>query len=64
MSTKNLSSTCTDGWEYVFHSTASTSEENITMKFSNWLTTAGTGTIPVPYINASYTTLYGALSSS
>ncbi len=37
----------TDGWEYVFHITAPTSEENLAMKFDNWLKTGGGGTIPV-----------------
>ncbi len=37
----------TDGWEYVFHITAPTSEQNLAMKFSNWLQTDGSGTIPV-----------------
>jgi hypothetical protein len=37
----------TDGWEYVFHITAPTSEENLAMKFNNWLKTGGGGTIPV-----------------
>lgn len=35
------------GWEYVFHITAPMSEENLAMKFSNWLKTGGGGTIPV-----------------
>ncbi len=37
----------TDGWEYVFHITAPTSEENLAMKFNDWLKTGGGGTIPV-----------------
>jgi hypothetical protein len=36
-----------DGWEYVFHITAPTSEPNLAMKFSDWLKTGGGGTIPV-----------------
>jgi hypothetical protein len=36
-----------DGWEYVFHITAPTSEENLAMKFSDWLQTGDDGTIPV-----------------
>jgi hypothetical protein len=36
----------TDGWEYVFHITAPMSEENLAMKFSDWLRTGGGGTIP------------------
>ncbi len=37
----------TDGWEYVFHITAPSSEENLAMKFNDWLRTGGGGTIPV-----------------
>lgn len=37
----------TDGWEYVFHITAPTSEEKLAMKFSDWVKTSGEGTIPV-----------------
>ncbi len=37
----------TDGWKYVFHITAPMSEENIAMKFNDWLKTGGGGTIPV-----------------
>ncbi len=37
----------TDGWEYVFHITAPMSEENLAMKFNDWLKTGGGGTIPV-----------------
>lgn len=37
----------TDGWEYVFRITAPTSEENLAMKFSDWVKTGGGGTIPV-----------------
>lgn len=37
----------TDGWEYVFHITAPTSEQDIAMKFSDWLKTGGGGSIPV-----------------
>lgn len=36
-----------DGWEYVFHITAPTSEPNLAMKFSDWLETGGDGEIPV-----------------
>lgn len=36
-----------DGWEYVFHITAPTSEPNLAMKFSDWLETDGDGIIPV-----------------
>ncbi len=36
-----------DGWEYVFHITAPTSEQDLAMKFSDWLQTDGDGTIPV-----------------
>lgn len=36
-----------DGWKYVFHITAPTSESNLAMKFSDWLRTGGGGTIPV-----------------
>jgi hypothetical protein len=36
-----------DGWKYVFHITAPTSESNLAMKFSDWLMTAGSSTIPV-----------------
>ena len=36
-----------DGWEYVFHITAPTTEQNLAMKFSNWLRTGGGGTIAV-----------------
>lgn len=39
--------TFADGWEYVFHITAPMNEENIAMKFSDWLRTGGGGTIPV-----------------
>lgn len=37
----------TDGWVYVFHITAPTSEANLAMKFNDWLRTGGGGTIPV-----------------
>jgi methionine-rich copper-binding protein CopC len=36
-----------DGWKYIFHITAPTNEQNLAMKFSNWLKTGGGGTIPV-----------------
>jgi len=36
-----------NGWEYLFHITTPTSEENLQMKFSNWQRTGGGGTIPV-----------------
>jgi hypothetical protein len=36
-----------DGWKYVFNITAPTSESNLAMKFSDWLMTAGSSTIPV-----------------
>lgn len=36
-----------DGWKYVFHITAPTSEQDLAMKFSDWLQTGGGGTIPV-----------------
>lgn len=36
-----------DGWKYVFHVTASSSEQNLAMKFSDWLRTDGSGSIPV-----------------
>ncbi len=39
--------TFSGGWEYVFHITAPTSEQNIAMKFNDWLRTGGSGTIPV-----------------
>lgn len=39
--------TFTDGWEYVFHITAPMTEQNLAMKFSDWLRTGGGGTIPV-----------------
>jgi hypothetical protein len=39
--------TFTDGWEYVFHITAPSSEQDLSMKFSDWLRTEGSGTIPV-----------------
>lgn len=45
--TATANGTFTDGWEYVFRITAPTSEENIAMKFSDWLRTEGSGTIPV-----------------
>ncbi len=35
----------TDGWEYVFHITAPTSEEKVAMKFNDWLKTGGGGSI-------------------
>lgn len=35
------------GWEYVFHITAPMNEENLAMKFDDWLRTGGGGTIPV-----------------
>lgn len=35
------------GWKYVFHITAPTSEQDLSMKFDNWLQTGGSGTIPV-----------------
>lgn len=37
----------TDGWKYVFHVTVPTSEQNLAMKFNDWLKTGGGGTIPV-----------------
>jgi len=39
--------TFADGWKYVFHITAPTSEPNLAMKFDDWLRTGGGGTIPV-----------------
>lgn len=36
-----------DGWKYVFHITAPTTEQNIAMKFSDWVRTGGGGTLPV-----------------
>jgi hypothetical protein len=36
-----------DGWKYVFHVTAPMNEDNIAMKFNNWLRTGGGGIIPV-----------------
>lgn len=36
-----------DGWKYVFHITAPTSEPDLAMKFSDWLRTGGGGTIAV-----------------
>lgn len=36
-----------DGWKYVFHITAPTSEQEVSMKFNDWLKTGGGGTIPV-----------------
>lgn len=36
-----------DGWKYVFHITAPTSEQNVAMKFNDWFKTGGGGTIPV-----------------
>jgi hypothetical protein len=35
------------GWEYVFHITAPMDEQDLAMKFTNWLQTGGNGTIPV-----------------
>jgi hypothetical protein len=35
------------GWKYVFHITAPSTEQNLTMKFSDWLQTGGGGTIAV-----------------
>jgi hypothetical protein len=35
------------GWEYVFHITAPMDEQDMSMKFDNWLRTGGNGTIPV-----------------
>lgn len=35
------------GWEYVFHITAPMDEQDLSMKFDNWLRTGGNGTIPV-----------------
>jgi len=45
--TATANGTFTDGWEYVFHITVPTSEQNVAMKFSNWLQTGSTGIIPV-----------------
>ena len=39
--------TFADGWEYVFNITAPMDEQNIAMKFSDWLQTDGNDTIPV-----------------
>lgn len=36
-----------DGWKYVFHITAPTLENKLSMKFSNWLSSVGSSTIPV-----------------
>lgn len=36
-----------DGWKYIFHITAPTIEKKLSMKFSNWLSTVGSSTIPV-----------------
>jgi hypothetical protein len=45
--TATANGTFADGWEYVFHITAPTSEQDMSMKFSNWLRTTGSSTIPV-----------------
>ena len=39
--------TFADGWEYVFNITAPMDEQNISMKFNDWLQTDGSATIPV-----------------
>lgn len=39
--------TFANGWEYVFHVTAPTSEQKLAMKFSDWMQTDGSGVIPV-----------------
>jgi len=36
-----------DGWEYIFHITVPTNEQNLAMKFSDWFNTAASSTIPV-----------------
>ena len=36
-----------NGWEYVFHITAPSNEQDLYMKFSNWAKTGGGGSIPV-----------------
>jgi hypothetical protein len=36
-----------DGWAYLFHITAPEDEENLAMKFDDWLRDGGGGTIPV-----------------
>lgn len=45
--TATANGTFADGWEYIFNITAPTSEENLSMKFSDWLKTGGGATIPV-----------------
>lgn len=39
--------TFSDGWKYVFHITAPSNEQNLAMKFDDWMRTDGNGTIPV-----------------
>lgn len=45
--TATANGTFVDGWEYVFNITAPMNEQNIAMKFTDWLQTNGNGTIPV-----------------
>ncbi len=39
--------TYTDGWQYIFHITTPNSEENLSMRFSNWIGDNASNTIPV-----------------
>lgn len=39
--------TFANGWTYVFHITAPNSEQNLSMKFADWMSTVGSTTIPV-----------------
>lgn len=43
----NADGTFADGWKYIFHITAPSTEQDLAMKFSDWLRTGGGGTIPV-----------------
>ena len=45
--TATANGTFADGWKYVFHITAPSTEQNLAMKFSDWLRTGGSGTILV-----------------
>ena len=45
--TATADGTFASGWKYVFHITAPNTEQNLAMKFSDWLQTGGAGIIPV-----------------
>ena len=45
--TATANGTFTDGWKYIFSITAPTNQQNLAMKFDNWMQTNGSEIIPV-----------------